>query len=108
MAVEEVTIGAGSEEGAEVVGTESAVDKCTGIIGTGLVKDSEACEDWTSIALTSSFPWTATDGVDEVISVAMVVAVGFAMASVLDDEHSEGPLVGSSHCKLPSWIPLQT
>ncbi len=51
----------------------------------------------------------ASDGSEGGPSVVVVVAaVGVAMASVLDDKHSEGILLGSFHCNLPSSIPLQT
>ena len=59
------------------------------------------------IALTSSLSSTVTDGRDEATSVGEAVAVGVAMASVLDEEHSGASLL-SSHIKVPASIPLQT
>ena len=129
VAVEEVTTGARSDEVVEGVGTELAVDNCADAPEASSAEGSGACEDWTGVALTSSFCWKTIDGseagtsvvvitgVDVVMasdgseggfSVVVVAAVGVAMASVLDDEHSEGILLGSFHRNLPSSMPLQT
>ena len=110
VAVEEVTTGARSDEMIEGVSTELVVGSCAGVLEVSLVEASGACEDWTGVALISSFCWTATDGSEGGTSavVVKVAAVGVAMASVLDEEHSEGTSLGFSHFKLPSSIPLQT
>ncbi len=55
VAVEEVTTGASSDEVVEGVGTELAVDNCAGAPEAGSAEGSGACEDWTGVALTSSF-----------------------------------------------------
>ena len=107
-AIRELVTGAGSDEVVEAVSTGVVVDNCAGVLEAGLAEGSGACEDWTGIALTSCFCWTATDGRDGAILVAVEVAVGVAMAPVLDDEHSEGASLSLLHSKVPSSIPLQT
>ena len=92
----------------EVVCTGAVVNNCASVLEAGSVGVSGACKDWTGVALTSCFCWTATDGRDETMSVVVVLTVGPAIASALDDEHSEGASLSFSHFKVPSSIPLQT
>ena len=106
---EEVTSGSGSDDLAEVIGGEAVIDESAGVLEAGSVEGSGACEDWAGVALTSCFCSTADDGRGWATSVAVLLAVDFAMGSVLNDAHSEGPLpAGSFHCKSPSSIPSQT
>ena len=107
-AAEGVATGAGTDEETGFVDPESIFDNCAGVLEAGSVEDSDTCEALTGFALITCFCWTATDGRDGVTSVSSVAGVGFAAASVLGDEHSEGTSSGFFHCKVPSLIPLQT
>lgn len=105
-AAEEVATGIGSDKVFEVVDLEVVVEESASVVEAGSVEDSGTCEDW--IDLINCFCWTATEIGDGAALVAVVVAAGFPMTSVLDEEHSEGASEGLSHRKVPSLIPLQT